>query len=235
MTTIALEQRTAVGPHRRELQVILARAPVGAAVVIACTIPRPPPGRRRTPTPRPMRPSSSCPGCCSWTMTARWPRSAKAASCTSATARRTHSRQHPTLRRASSCCTPDTTRPDDRRLRGLAPGRRCPQSLTIPPRTRISTQRTIESSTPGTSTNTPVRASAARHDTTFARAQHRRPPDRHVLPSRSAGLRATRRRLSPRCVTSRRTPGGLLPAACSDLTVARPAISGWWSTKSPLK
>jgi mannose-6-phosphate isomerase-like protein (cupin superfamily) len=39
MTTIALEQRTAVGPHRHELQVILASAPVGAAVVIACTIP----------------------------------------------------------------------------------------------------------------------------------------------------------------------------------------------------
>jgi len=46
---------------------------------------------------------------------------------------------------------------------------------------------------------------------------------------------ATGRRLSPRCVTSRRTPGGLLPAPCPALTVARPAISGWWSTKRPLK
>ena len=31
--------RTAIGPHRRELQVILASAPARAAVVIACTVP----------------------------------------------------------------------------------------------------------------------------------------------------------------------------------------------------
>jgi mannose-6-phosphate isomerase-like protein (cupin superfamily) len=40
MTTIAPEQRTAVGCYRRELEVILASAPAGAAVaVVACTIP----------------------------------------------------------------------------------------------------------------------------------------------------------------------------------------------------
>ena len=186
MTTIALEQRTAVGPHRRELQVILASAPVGAAVVIACTIP----------------PATSGP-----------PLHAHATAdetffVLSGVLLVDHDGQvaaigedglvhvsHGTPHTFAT--TPDTpacflmlhtntTRPDDRRLRGLAPGPRRPQSLTIPPRTRISTQRTIESSAPGTSTNTPVRASAARHDITFARAQHRRPPDRHVLPSRTA-------------------------------------------------
>ena len=39
MTTIAPEQRTAVGRHSRELEVILASAPTGAAVVVACTVP----------------------------------------------------------------------------------------------------------------------------------------------------------------------------------------------------
>jgi mannose-6-phosphate isomerase-like protein (cupin superfamily) len=40
VTTIVPEQRTAVGRHRRELEVILASAPAGAAVaVVACTIP----------------------------------------------------------------------------------------------------------------------------------------------------------------------------------------------------
>ena len=39
MTTIVPGQRTALGPHRRELQVILASAPARAAVVVACTIP----------------------------------------------------------------------------------------------------------------------------------------------------------------------------------------------------
>jgi mannose-6-phosphate isomerase-like protein (cupin superfamily) len=40
MTTIVPEQRTAVGCHRRELEVILASAPAGAAVaVVGCTIP----------------------------------------------------------------------------------------------------------------------------------------------------------------------------------------------------
>jgi mannose-6-phosphate isomerase-like protein (cupin superfamily) len=39
VTTIVPEQRTAVGCHRRELEVILASAPAGAAVaVVACTI-----------------------------------------------------------------------------------------------------------------------------------------------------------------------------------------------------
>jgi mannose-6-phosphate isomerase-like protein (cupin superfamily) len=36
MTTIAPEQRTAVGHHRRELEVILASAPAGAAAIVAC-------------------------------------------------------------------------------------------------------------------------------------------------------------------------------------------------------
>ena len=39
MTTIVPEQRTAVGRHSRELEVILASAPTGAAVVVACTVP----------------------------------------------------------------------------------------------------------------------------------------------------------------------------------------------------
>ena len=39
MTTIVPEQRTAVGRHSRELEVILASAPAGAAVVVACTVP----------------------------------------------------------------------------------------------------------------------------------------------------------------------------------------------------
>ena len=38
MTTIVPAQRTALGPHRRDLQVILASAPARAAVV-ACTVP----------------------------------------------------------------------------------------------------------------------------------------------------------------------------------------------------
>ena len=36
MTAIAPEQRIAVGRHRRELEVILASAPAGAAAVVAC-------------------------------------------------------------------------------------------------------------------------------------------------------------------------------------------------------
>jgi mannose-6-phosphate isomerase-like protein (cupin superfamily) len=36
MTIIAPEQRTAVGQHRRELEVILASAPAGAATIVAC-------------------------------------------------------------------------------------------------------------------------------------------------------------------------------------------------------
>ena len=39
MTTIVPGHRTAPGPHRRELQVILASAPARAAAVVACTIP----------------------------------------------------------------------------------------------------------------------------------------------------------------------------------------------------
>ena len=39
MTTIVPGQRTALGPHRRDLQVILASAPARAAVIVACTIP----------------------------------------------------------------------------------------------------------------------------------------------------------------------------------------------------
>ena len=39
MTTIVPGQRTALGPHRRELQVILASAPARAAVIVACGIP----------------------------------------------------------------------------------------------------------------------------------------------------------------------------------------------------
>ena len=36
MTTIAPEQRTAVGRHLRELEIIFASAPAGAAAVVAC-------------------------------------------------------------------------------------------------------------------------------------------------------------------------------------------------------
>jgi quercetin dioxygenase-like cupin family protein len=36
MTAIAPEQRTAVGRHRRELEVILASAPTGAAAIVGC-------------------------------------------------------------------------------------------------------------------------------------------------------------------------------------------------------
>jgi mannose-6-phosphate isomerase-like protein (cupin superfamily) len=39
MTTIVPGQRTALGPHRRDLQVILASTPARAAVVVACAIP----------------------------------------------------------------------------------------------------------------------------------------------------------------------------------------------------
>jgi quercetin dioxygenase-like cupin family protein len=39
VTTIAPHQRAAVGRHRRELEVILASAPAGAAVVVSCTVP----------------------------------------------------------------------------------------------------------------------------------------------------------------------------------------------------
>ena len=39
MTAIVPGHRTALGPHLRELQVILASAPTRAAVVIACTVP----------------------------------------------------------------------------------------------------------------------------------------------------------------------------------------------------
>jgi mannose-6-phosphate isomerase-like protein (cupin superfamily) len=39
MTTIVPEQRTVVGRYRRELEVILARAPSGAAVVVGCAVP----------------------------------------------------------------------------------------------------------------------------------------------------------------------------------------------------
>ena len=39
MTTIVPGQRTALGPHRRDLQVILASAPARPATVVACTIP----------------------------------------------------------------------------------------------------------------------------------------------------------------------------------------------------
>jgi quercetin dioxygenase-like cupin family protein len=38
MTAIAPEQRTAVGRHRRELEVILASAPTGAAAIVACDV-----------------------------------------------------------------------------------------------------------------------------------------------------------------------------------------------------
>jgi mannose-6-phosphate isomerase-like protein (cupin superfamily) len=36
MTAIAPEQRTAIGRHRRELEVILASAPAGGAALVAC-------------------------------------------------------------------------------------------------------------------------------------------------------------------------------------------------------
>ena len=39
MTTIVPEQRTAAGRDSRALEVILASAPAGAAVVVACTVP----------------------------------------------------------------------------------------------------------------------------------------------------------------------------------------------------
>ena len=39
MTTIAPQHRTALGPHLRDLQVILTSAPARAAVVVACTVP----------------------------------------------------------------------------------------------------------------------------------------------------------------------------------------------------
>jgi quercetin dioxygenase-like cupin family protein len=39
MTAIVPEQRMAVGPHLRELEVVLTSAPPGAAVVVACTVP----------------------------------------------------------------------------------------------------------------------------------------------------------------------------------------------------
>jgi quercetin dioxygenase-like cupin family protein len=39
MTTIVPGQRTAVGRHCRELEVILASAPAGAATVVACSVP----------------------------------------------------------------------------------------------------------------------------------------------------------------------------------------------------
>ena len=39
MTTIAAHQRAPVSRHRRELEVILASAPAGAAVVVSCTVP----------------------------------------------------------------------------------------------------------------------------------------------------------------------------------------------------
>lgn len=39
VTTISPRQRMAVGRHRRELELILASAPAGAAVVVACSVP----------------------------------------------------------------------------------------------------------------------------------------------------------------------------------------------------
>ena len=39
MTTIVPGQRTALGPHLRDLHVILASAPARAAVIVACGIP----------------------------------------------------------------------------------------------------------------------------------------------------------------------------------------------------
>ena len=39
MTAIIPGHRTALGPHRRDLQVILASAPARAAVIVACAIP----------------------------------------------------------------------------------------------------------------------------------------------------------------------------------------------------
>jgi|SRR6516225_1011150 len=39
MTTIAPKQRTAIGRHRRGLEVILADAPAGAAVIVAAAVP----------------------------------------------------------------------------------------------------------------------------------------------------------------------------------------------------
>jgi quercetin dioxygenase-like cupin family protein len=39
VTTIAAHQRAPVSRHRRELEVILASAPAGAAVVVSCTVP----------------------------------------------------------------------------------------------------------------------------------------------------------------------------------------------------
>ena len=39
MTAIVPEQRTALSPHRRELEVILASAPARAAAVVACAVP----------------------------------------------------------------------------------------------------------------------------------------------------------------------------------------------------
>jgi hypothetical protein len=47
------------------------------------------------------------------------------------------------------------------------------------------------------------------------------------------GLRTTGRRLSPRCVTSCRTPARTSASPVLRLTVAWPAIGGWWSTKEP--
>ena len=39
MTTIVPQHRTALGPHLRDLHVILASAPARAAAVVACTCP----------------------------------------------------------------------------------------------------------------------------------------------------------------------------------------------------
>jgi mannose-6-phosphate isomerase-like protein (cupin superfamily) len=39
MTIIVPGQRTTLSRHRRDLEVILASAPAGAAVVVACTVP----------------------------------------------------------------------------------------------------------------------------------------------------------------------------------------------------
>ena len=39
MTTIVPGHRTVLGPHLRDLQVILASAPARAAVIVACTVP----------------------------------------------------------------------------------------------------------------------------------------------------------------------------------------------------
>jgi len=101
VTTIAPQQRTAVGRHRRELEVILASAPAGAAIVVCCTVPPAtcgPPLHAHATSDETLYVLSGMLLVREDGQVAAIP---KAAWCTSAGARRIPSRQHPVLRRAS--------------------------------------------------------------------------------------------------------------------------------------